>query len=279
MSIAVLIAVEEYEADDIEGVRFAERDVARLSPALAALGCDASDQTLLVSSGATRRAVESALREAADAAAANDALYLYYSGRGFSQGGANYLTCCDTSTSDPVATSIALEWVFGLLRQSSCQKVVMFLDSCHRGTLGGDGASHGLLGRADGELKQFFGDEPDRVCLAPCQSHQVSWFSRRNQHGPWAHNLIGALGGDPPAALRGGSLFAAGWPCIATLVPFLPMSLARVEKGRVCREEAALAGATPGRRAGINGWIAFMVSALVSLGVVLTAVMSMTAGS
>ncbi len=73
------------------------------------------------------------------------------------------------------------------------------------------------------------------------------------------------------------SLFTAGLPCIGILVPFLPIILARVEKGRIYRDEAALAGATPVRLAGINGWIAFLLSSLITLGMVLTAVMAFNA--
>jgi hypothetical protein len=82
--------------------------------------------------------------------------------------------------------------------------------------------------------------------------------------GAWALGLV--------------SVFMAGMPCIGSLMPFLPIILARVEKGRIYRDESPLAGATPVRLAGINGWIAFMLSALMMLGSVLTVVVASTAG-
>jgi len=75
------------------------------------------------------------------------------------------------------------------------------------------------------------------------------------------------------------SVFTAGMPCIGMLMPFLPIILARVEKGRIYRDESPLAGATPVRLAGINGWIAFMLSAGDPPGVVLTVALSMPAGA
>lgn len=89
----------------------------------------------------------------------------------------------------------------------------------------------------------------------------------------------GSAGGMAKAAWGMGvvALFTAGLPCIGTLIPFIPIIMARVEKGRIYRDESPLAGATPVRLAGINGWIAFLLSALITLGTVLTVVMSMTA--
>ena len=74
------------------------------------------------------------------------------------------------------------------------------------------------------------------------------------------------------------SVFTAGLPCIGSLIPFVPILLARVEKGRIYRDESPLAGATPVRLAGINGWMALILSALFLLGTVLTGVMGYTGG-
>ena len=74
-------------------------------------------------------------------------------------------------------------------------------------------------------------------------------------------------------ALGALSLFTFGIPCLGSLVPFAPILIARIEKGRIYRDEAPLAGATPVRLAGINGWISLMLSALCFLGSLLTSLM------
>ena len=209
MRTAVLVAVEEYAADIIKDVRFARNDAERFSGALAAVGFDAADGKSLISRSGTKTAVESLLRAAIDSLAAGDTFCLYYAGHGFRAGARNFLTCHDTDPADLIATSIELEWVFGLLRESKCQKVVVFLDSCHGALLGGQlsgDEANGLFGdRADGELKAFFNAGKERVCFASSESGQVSWLSRRNKHGAWTLNVIEALRGSAPAALVNGT--------------------------------------------------------------------------
>ncbi len=207
MSAAVLVAVEEYAAGAIAGVRFAGHDVEGIGDALTFVGVEHADQRRLVNGAATKEAIESALREAISAIGAGETFYFYYVGHGFHVGADNYLTCHDSDKANLDGTSIRLEWLFALLREASCEQVVVFLDSCHRGLLAEREAGGASAGRSDSELLAFFGGEEHRVCLAPCHSDQLSWGSRRNKHGAWAFNVIEALRGEVPEALvRGASL-------------------------------------------------------------------------
>ena len=205
MKVAVLVGVEEYAAADMADVRFARNDAEALSEAWAAVGFDGADQTVLVNGLATKAAVESALRAAIGRLGGGDSFYLYYAGHGFCGGARNFLTCHDTEATDLMATSIELEWVFGLLRESRCTRVALFLDSCR-----GEGLGSDLFGdRADSELEAFFTADEGRVCFASSQSGQVSWASRRNKRGAWALNVVEAFRGNAPAALMNGVLLTS----------------------------------------------------------------------
>lgn len=210
MSIAVLIAVEEYAAEDIKGVRFSRNDAEQFQEALAAIGFDEAGRQSLISEAATKANIELTLRTAISSLTAGDTFYLYYAGHGFCEGASNFLTCHDTRTADLVATSIGLEWVFGLLRAAGCQKIVVFLDSCHSGLLVDDEVHAAFGDRDDGELREFFDHAEHGVCFASCQSGQVSWGSRRNKHGAWTFNVIEALRGNVPTALENGTSLSSG---------------------------------------------------------------------
>ncbi len=208
MSIAVVVAVEEYAAKGIENIRFARNDGEQFFEAFRALGLEGADQNLLIDGAATKGAVESTLRAAVDELTEGDAFYLYCVGHGFHEGGRNFLACHDTNPADPAATSIKLEWIFELLAAASCGKVTLFLDSCHGGPFAVGGDEH-LGGRADAELEEFFGGAEGRVCFASSSSEQISWGSRQNKHGAWANNVIAALRGNATSALENGTLLTS----------------------------------------------------------------------
>ena len=62
------------------------------------------------------------------------------------------------------------------------------------------------------------------------------------------------------------SLFFSGLPCFGMFLPFIAVILARVERGRIYREESPLAGATPVRMGSLNGGIALLLFAITNAG-------------
>ncbi len=230
MKTAVLVAVEEYAADDIKDVRFARNDAERFAEALAAVGFDEAARKIMISRSATKTDVESRLRETIGSLATGDTFFLYYAGHGFRGGARNFLTCHDTDSANLEATSVELGWILELLREANSQKVVVFLDSCHGGLLGGQqrgDEANGLFGdRADGELETFFSAAKDRACFASSASGQVSWGSRRNKHGAWTFNVIEALRGEAPAALMNGTSLTS-----ASLQDYLDSAVQKTLRG------------------------------------------------
>lgn len=205
MNIAVLVSIEEYAAGDIKNVRYARKDAEAFSDAIAAIDFDKANQEVLIDSAATKNSIESALRTTINALTKEDTFYFYYAGHGFSDNSGNFLTSHDTRRADLVATSIQLQSVFKLLRESNCQKAVMFLDCCHSGMLLDDDM-RGIFGDlTDEELQEYFDNAEHCVCFASCKTGQISWASGLDGHGAWTFNVIEAFRGNVITALENGT--------------------------------------------------------------------------
>ncbi len=64
------------------------------------------------------------------------------------------------------------------------------------------------------------------------------------------------------------ALLFAGAPCLNMLLPIAAIVLARIERGRIYRDESSLAGATPVRMGNVNGWCAFFLGLLLYMGLI-----------
>jgi len=62
------------------------------------------------------------------------------------------------------------------------------------------------------------------------------------------------------------SLFFSMTPCFGIFLPLVAIILARVERGRIYRDESPLAGATPVRMGSVNGGVAMLIWVLTSAG-------------
>ena len=60
-------------------------------------------------------------------------------------------------------------------------------------------------------------------------------------------------------------------PCFGSLLAIVAMILARVERGRIFRDEAPLAGATPVRMGNVDGGITLLLQFLLFVGIVASA--------
>lgn len=71
------------------------------------------------------------------------------------------------------------------------------------------------------------------------------------------------------------SLFLWWMPCVGAVVALVAIVLARIERGRIFRDEAPLAGATPVRMGNVDGGIALLLQFLMFVGFVASALGSM----
>lgn len=208
-NIAILIAVEHYSGTRISPVNFAEADAKELSKAFESLDVPQANQVILLSSQATKATVESRIRKTLKGMVQGDALYLYYAGHGFAKNAENFITCHDTNIDDLVGTSIAVQWTFSELKNSRCQKVAMFLDSCESGMLASSDIRGIYTDMTEDELHAFFSAAEHRVCFAACKPGEESHSSGRLKHGIWTYHLIETLKGEAPKAIECKSLITS----------------------------------------------------------------------
>jgi len=66
------------------------------------------------------------------------------------------------------------------------------------------------------------------------------------------------------------AVFFALTPCFGLFLPLIAIILARVERGRIYRDESPLAGATPVRMGSVNGGVALLISVVGLAGTMMT---------
>ena len=199
---ALIVAIENYIDPSINSVVYAENDAKEFSEALYLHDLEPHNTFLLLSNEATKTRIESNLRSVLNSATKEDQIIIYYAGHGFAENDHNYLTCADTVRGDLVRTSIPMHSIFTKIRKSGCNKVTVFLDSCHSG-FEIDESMRGILSdMTDEELKSFFQDSEYHVAFASCQIDQYSYSSNALKHGIWTYHIIKALKGKASNALE-----------------------------------------------------------------------------
>ncbi|GMW03140.1 MAG: hypothetical protein AMXMBFR84_42750 [Candidatus Hydrogenedentota bacterium] len=206
---AILIAVENYSDTSISSVDYAEADALGLSTALEQHGFDKTEQVLLLSNKATKTSIESQVGRRVRSLTAGDTLCFYYAGHGFAKNGENYITCHDTDVADLERTSVPVQWLFDLFRNSLCNKVMLFLDSCESGILASTKVRGIYTDLTERELEEFFDKSEHCVCFTACKPDESSYPSRLLNHGIWTYHIIQALNGEAPLALERGHLLTS----------------------------------------------------------------------
>src|SRR5207248_3501 len=167
-----------------------------------------SNQQILINEQATKAATESRLRTAIKRLTEDDTFVLSYAGHGFSKLGENFITCYDTQSTDPVATSISLQTIYRDLRGCPCKRIIVLLDSCESGIL--DLPSRSIFSHLTPlELEEFFNTSRFCVCFASSETLQYSYSSATLKHGIWTYHVIEALKGEAPQALENGRYLTA----------------------------------------------------------------------
>lgn len=209
------IAVEKYQDPTISDVPYAEADARELAKAFQLHDFAECNQQVLVNVQATKAATESKLRATIKRLNEDDTLVISFAGHGFSKVGENFLTCYDTQSADPVATSISLPTIYKDLRTSQCKRVILLLDACESGSL--DMPSRSVFSHlTPSELEDFFNTAQFCICFASSETSQYSYSSSSLKHGIWTYHVIQALNGDAPQALEEGRYLTA-----ATLQDYL----------------------------------------------------------
>ncbi len=203
---AIVIAVQTYQDLRIPPVEYAEADAKEFCRALKLHDFLDSNIGLLLSSSATKATIESKLKRVLSNLTREDQFVLFFAGHGFAENDHNFITCSDTQSGDLAATSISLQKLFETIRKSECQRVILFLDSCHSGLPIEEHMRGILSSMSEDELCQFFKDSEYYVAFASCKSDQYSYSNPSISHGIWSYHVIQALTGNAESALDKGDL-------------------------------------------------------------------------
>src|SRR3990172_521284 len=216
---AILVGINEYananKVPPIRPLRFAVSDAQSLASFLTQNGGFlAEDLHLLVNTKATKAAIYAALRALRDRVREEDTVMFFFSGHG-TVGNARdgqphyYLVPHDGNIADLDGTAIRDDALEELIGQLPAKKVVVLLDACHSGGLGGQQAK-GLTNpsvQTGPQGRVFMEAAEGRVILAASRPEQVSIEDDQLRHGVFSHFLLEALAG--PADLdRDGTVSA-----------------------------------------------------------------------
>lgn len=205
--LAIIVAVEHYSDTRIKSVKWAENDANGFATALEQGG--SLDKHFLLSGKATKTTITSQVRQQVKALMADDELYVFYAGHGFSKNGRNFITCHDTDLDDLEETSIDLKQLLDMCGQSACKRIAVFLDSCESGITDLPDIRGIYTTLSEKELSSFFETAKYMTCFASCKTSESSYSSDTLKHGVWTFLVIQALEGADRRALESGRYVTA----------------------------------------------------------------------
>ena len=200
------VAVETYQKTAITKVAHAENDAREFVKAWQTLGADPSDCVTLLSSHATKTAIESAFKKFLNGVAKGDTVVFFFAGHGIAFNDVSYVTTHDTQPGDIRPTSISLASILKQLRDSKSDRVLLFIDACESGLPISAGMRTITSGMTGEEMRQFCLDSEHHVAFAACKVDESSWSNPSLTHGIWSYAVIKALSGDAKDALDKGNL-------------------------------------------------------------------------
>jgi uncharacterized caspase-like protein len=186
----VLVGVNKYSQPSLT-LHYARSDAERLGKALqdSRSGYYAKINVIeLLDAQATRQAIIDRLRNAVAAAGAGDTIVFSFAGHGLQDAGKFYLAPAEYSAEDVRGTGLAWSEVAKVLDEAKA-RVVVFLDACHAGQSGRDGAVrnddvvHDMLAASRAPLLVF----------AASKGRQVSFEDRKWGGGLFTYAVVNAL--------------------------------------------------------------------------------------
>jgi hypothetical protein len=163
-------------------------------------GCPRSQVSLLLDDKATKRSIDDGLESLTRRAKPDDTAIFFFSGHGlqrlggFAQG--EYLCAVETDLDHLSSTAISSEEMGAALRALNANRVVIFLDACHSGGVGGPkGATFEVKAGLSQQSYDRLVQEEGRVIFSSCKSDEVSWELAGMRNGLFTHYLLDGLRG------------------------------------------------------------------------------------
>lgn len=211
---AVVIGISRHQEPSLN-LGFADRDASRFAETLLASsglrGFNRDSVNVMVNERATRQDIAHGLAFL-NQSTENDVVVLFYAGHGgpgpVAEGGAPryYLIPHDARVADVATTAIPMSEVTLLLRTVKARHLIVFVDACHSGGIGGEDVSLGATRRLPGGgpvndintvfLRRVEQAQPSRVVFASAERNQVAYEPPDLAGGVFTHFLTAGLKGD-----------------------------------------------------------------------------------
>jgi uncharacterized caspase-like protein len=200
--IAIVVGVNKYHREsEIPDLRFSVPDAEAVAHLLSGTDFGYTVQ-LLSDEFVTREAIFAALRRAVTSMKKKGTLVFYYAGRGYSSAqGKQFLTTYDTDLKNLSSSSVGMDGVVGLLRNSGVPHQLILVDAC-RSSHGGSGPHRGLASEAPelfvvktNALAAELARTPGLHILNAASQGQVSYEDDELGHGVFSYFLLEGLAG------------------------------------------------------------------------------------
>ncbi len=191
------IGVSDYHQQDLQ-LTYADDDARRLADTFTqrAAGLYAKVETnVVVDKDASRRGILTGLSWLKKQMTQHDVGVLFYSGHGAKdEVGDFYLLPCDVDTHEPLALSGVPDAQVKSLLQSTPGRLIVMLDACHAGSLGGDRRKNSTA-LTDDLVRDLANDDYGIVIMASSTGREFSLESPDNQNGMFTLALCEGLEG------------------------------------------------------------------------------------
>jgi hypothetical protein len=204
--VALVVGIENYQLSpggaSLSKVHYAHNDADAFEETLRMIYPENQLEILkLKDSEATHASLELQIHLSINSLQEKDSFIFYYAGHGFHGAGGNRITAWDSNSINPEANTLLLQQVIvDKLRESPCQRALMFIDAC--------ATNFKAFGRAmtapldPTELNRFLTSARYRALFLSCEPGQKSYPSDDLKHGVWTYFLIKALRGEAVSAIE-----------------------------------------------------------------------------
>lgn len=195
---ALIVGIGQFNSDKIPKLKYATKDARDFYHYLTHEGHFAPDHVrILLDEKATQRRIMSELgtKFLARLARPDDMIVLFFSTHGspsqMDLRGRNYIVAADSDPEDLFATGIEMQKVLESIQSRVLSdRVLLVLDACHSGSVGGEGKGISRTGNFDAAA---LAEGSGQMVICSSKPDEQSWESKRYDNGVFTKNLLDGL--------------------------------------------------------------------------------------
>ncbi len=195
---ALIVGIGQFSSDKIPKLKYATKDARDFYHYLTHEGHFAPDHVrILLDEKATQRRIMSELgsKFLARLARPDDMIVLFFSTHGspsqMDLRGRNYIVAADSDPEDLFATGIEMQKVLESIQSRVLSdRVLLVMDACHSGCVGGEGKGIARTGNFDAEA---LAEGSGQMVICSSKPDEQSWESKRYDNGVFTKNLLDGL--------------------------------------------------------------------------------------